>query len=454
MKHIKKINEKEYRYILYVLGVFIIHLCINATNDDIYKMNLFSEMSLKDVWDYTLNICNSVSRRYITYFIGNTILYVKHGFFLWRVLDSLVIYILLKSISYIFISNKNIDKLLLLLVAMYPIKDMVTAGAVSTTVGYLWPLTFGLLSFAIMKKQSNEELRFCDIIIFVFGVIYGADQEQMCIVQILIYGYILMKSIYQKKLNILAILGTIISLAYFMLHISLGASARTEFEISDYFPDFNTLSFVDKVEMAFSPTMDRIIYDYGIFFILSFVLWICVWKSTKDGVLRTCSLIPIFCILVGNTNIKWLQTVKYVINTDVGQNVKFGAISVDNYTKVVSYIPLFLFCAIALLTLLNIYISNDNKINAYELIGLIVVGMISRMALCITPNIYASGDRTYLFLFFAIIVVIVKCVDCNIGKLSEVFYNRTIKSLVRYSLPILTVCFFLNNSFELLAMVQ
>lgn len=453
MEQVKAFIKRNYLFIIFVLGVFVLHLSMNATADDIQRIDTFRDMSLKDVWAYTLNKCNTVSHRYITYFIVNTMLYIRHGFFLWRVLDTIVIFMLLKTISYLFISNKNVDKLLLLLVAMYPIKDMVTAGPLSTTVGYLWPLAFGMLAFAILKKQSTDRLHFLEVPLFLFGVLYGADQEQMCIAQILIYAYILIKSIWQKKINILAIVGMVISVAYCLLHVSLGHSVRTEFEVSAFFPDFYTLSFVDKVEMAFSSTMDRLIYDYGIFFVLSLVLLIGVWMRTEDNVLRMCSLLPVVCVLVGNTNLRWLQTLRYTINTDIGHDVKYGVVNVDNYIDIISYLPLFVFCVVALLTLVNIYISDDNKLQAYELIGIIVTGMISRMALCITPNIYASNDRTYLFLFFALIAVIVCLVDTNMDKVSKLSQNKTIKSAVMCALPILTVCFFVNNALELLAMI-
>ena len=175
----------------------------------------------------------------------------------------------------LFVKNKKLNIVVALFVCMYPFKEMATAGALSTTVGYLWIVVAAFFGFALLKKSGeNKGLKWYEALLYIISVLYASGQEQMCICLIVIFsitGFCAQKH-KNRSLCLWSVIGEIISLANACVLFRVALGGGRIWEAKSYFPDFYSLSFIEKFEMAFSSTVDRIVFDYAIFGILLFCL--------------------------------------------------------------------------------------------------------------------------------------------------------------------------------------
>ena len=174
---IQKIAKQDGFFIILVFISFLFHLAMKPGGDDIGRISAYSTMSYKDVLIDTWNFLEG-QPRYFTYLIVGTLCHLKYGFWIWRVTDCIIIFIILKSISYLFVKNKDLNLLVGILIGMYPFSEMMTAGAISTTVGYTWILSSLLLALVYLKKANCEKLRWYEILLFTLATIYATEQEQ------------------------------------------------------------------------------------------------------------------------------------------------------------------------------------------------------------------------------------------------------------------------------------
>lgn len=427
--------------------LFLFHLGIKPGGDDIGRISSYSVISYKDVLIDTWNFCQG-HPRYFTYFIVGTLCHLKFGFFIWKILDCVILYIIVKSISYLFVSNKKLNILVALLFSMYPFSEMITAGALSTTVGYTWVLASALLSLVFIKKASTNNLKWYEIILFIASTIYGTGQEQMCIVFLCIFSAFSVYFMYRKNkyLFLLSFLAEFITCcnAFFLFRGAINGGRNNEII---YFCDFNSLTFIDKFEMAFSSTLDRVFYTNYIVLLLTAFILLILWQKSKNKICTLIAAISFTFTFIGSVDWNIFKNVHDAINTDVSDRVKYGLININNYYLISSYLPLFVLCLTGILTLVGLYLIGNNLKESLISITMLFLGMMTRMMLMVTVNIYASSTRTYLFLWFSIICVTLYIADNNYKNILYplITKNHNTQRFIQLFLPIIIVILLINN---------
>jgi hypothetical protein len=89
------------------------------------------------------------------------------------------------------------------------------------------------------------------------------------------------------------------------------------------------------------------------------------------------------------------------IDTEITQ---YGVITLGNFTRIQSYIPLFLLMMTAFVILILIYLIFENTLKSALAFGVLILGIISRLILAFSPTIWSSGIRTHFLLITAIII--------------------------------------------------
>ena len=98
MKKIKNILKNKYVImLLFFVIILIMHMFYNFSNDDVNYFN--SILDNKDIMDFVIERYNNWSSRVI---IESLLVIVSRNIYLWRVLDSLVIVLLVYSINKLF----------------------------------------------------------------------------------------------------------------------------------------------------------------------------------------------------------------------------------------------------------------------------------------------------------------------------------------------------------------
>lgn len=403
----KFLNKDDYPFYLLTVLFLVVHLFYPMVCDDLTRIQQFKSAGFKEVFWGMIDYSNTLSPRYITHVFVYFLLWMKYGRIIWILLDCLSIFVIAKTLSYLFIKNKKLNIIIAMLISMYPFQDMVTAGFISTTVGYTWVLA-GVLCLASYLKYVSQgnKMHWYDVIVY-FGIAaFAINQEQLSVVSLIffvVYGILFRKN---RACLTLSILSTFISILNIKLLFFTEAVRNRILQDSWWFPDFVELSFFDKIEIAFTSSMDTILFKNGIFLLLTLLLFIIIWKQHKSNLYRTLAAIPLIICLLGvfsEKGINIFTALSRYINTEVGQ---YGIVDINTYYKVMTYIPIMFMCICAGVTLINFWIVDGEFKNIWIPIGLMILGFITRIMMGFSPTVWASNTRTYLFLWFSLIAAI------------------------------------------------
>lgn len=345
----------------------------------------------------------------------------------WKIADSLMIVLFLWIVSELFGGEKEQEKmqaqmLMFCMIWIVPFFSLSSAGWITTTINYLWPLTLGLVAMLPLRHWDREEkIPVWEFVVCPICALYGANMEQMGAILLGSYvvfgGYLLWK---RKKLSpfyflqLLLIAGSLV----FIL-TAPGNACRTEAEIQRFFPEFAGLSVGQKLWMGFLDTTQYYLaagdgqksYVFGLF---SAILWLVAlltfWnRREKRGIPGLLlSLLPVvFYWGIG-------QAGNFLLNSGRltrGRN-GIGVLAQNRQIPGMSYFSggLVVFQTLCYLIVLAavagtiFYVWGVSEETLLELL-ILAAGFLSRLVVGFSPTIYASGDRTALFCTAAILIV-------------------------------------------------
>lgn len=400
--NIKKIlHNKYFPIILLTIIMIAFHLRFQITGDDFYFSNVLNSDSIVK---YLINRYNSWTGRLIIEFFLASILSI--GFWLWKIIDIIVVDILYIVIAKLINSEDQeyINWLILIFILLYKFTAMRSAGWAATTLNYLWPLSFGLASLIPIKKLiQGKKIKWYEYILFTLALIYSANEEQMCIILIGTYLLICIYTfVFCKKKNVLPIiyLGLCIISIIFIFSCP-GNSIRKNQEILNWFPGYNMLTFIDKVAISITSTMAEYICTFHLIFIIfTFLLFLVVSVKYKNIFYRGIALVPLIINIIFSIN-----TLTKNNSIKIIELYDFKHINNLNYDKLSSYIPITLCILMILLICISIYLIFENNKSTLLCIFIFIIGLLSRMALVFSPTLYASGERTFIFFTFSMIII-------------------------------------------------
>ena len=345
----------------------------------------------------------------------------------WKIADSLMIVLFLWIVSELFGGEKEQEKmqaqmLMFCMIWIVPFFSLSSAGWITTTINYLWPLTLGLVAMLPLRHWIREEkIPVWEFVVCPVCALYGANMEQMGAILLGSYvvfgGYLLWK---RKKLSPFYFLQLLlISGSLVFILTAPGNACRTEAEIQRFFPEFAGLSVGQKLWMGFLDTTQYYLaagdgqksYVFGLF---SAILWLVAlltfWnRKEKRGIPGLLlSLLPVvFYWGIG-------QAGNFLLNSGRltrGRN-GIGVLVQNRQIPGMSYFSggLVVFQTLCYLIVLAavagtiFYVWGVSEETLLELL-ILAAGFLSRLVVGFSPTIYASGDRTALFCTAAILIV-------------------------------------------------
>ena len=279
-KIIKFIKKNLPFFIVFII-VFLVTRKIQISNDD-----LFFKEQLRDE-----NIFSYIVRRYMNWssrgLIEILLIYVsKLNIIVWKIFNAAFVSIICVAISEIFNKDKKalINWIISLLVLIYPLSDMNSAGPIATTANYLWPLMFFLLSMIPIKKFviDNEKIKWYELIICIPSILFSVNVEQTCCLSFGFSFVALLYLIKNKKINkkswytLLVLFCSIVSLI--IIKLSPGNSSRFIQEIGTWYPEYSNYGILKKLYLGIVPTFAILIQNKIIITLLSFYLMIAILK--------------------------------------------------------------------------------------------------------------------------------------------------------------------------------
>lgn len=325
---------------------------------------------------------------------------------IWWFLDTAILLLIAHSLRLLLPSmDKKTTYFLVCLIFIYPFIDMRTAGWVTTTMNYTWPLAFGLYAMIAIKKILHAEpMQVSQYVLGVLALLYAANHEQM---GTLLVGFFVFFSLYQiitqKKLHWFLALQTVLSIVSLVFILTApGNALRAAWTVTTHFPGYVDLSLFNKIEMGFSSTLFGLVMHPNLSFLLFGLLLVFVVKVTKQSrVYLVISAFPLFFSVVfgllgpvTGRLIPFVGTIRGAM-TLTGTNPSFS--------QPMSLIPdlfLVMVCISVIISLYRIFTGKKEVLLVLLVLG---AGFASRMIMAFTPAIWFSEARTFIYLYFALL---------------------------------------------------
>jgi len=287
---------------------------------------------------------------------------------------------------------------------------MQEAGWGSTSLVYMWTLSATLFSMLPIRKiWDKEKIKWYMYPLFSGALIYAGNQEQSCMITLAIYVLFTIILILRdkKKIHPFMIIQTLLIIASLIFILTCpGNYVRTAEETVRFYPDFATLTLMDKASLGITATISEMLINSNIIFLIfSIMIAVYIFICHKNMLYRIVASIPVIAILVlgvfKDIFIGIFPHLKVLMYLMAEENPMIDA---TNYRNIVHCLPIILslviiFCFV--LCILLIFKKLKNNI-AIVIFGL---GLISRIIMGLSPTIFASRTRTFIFLEFAMLIV-------------------------------------------------
>lgn len=404
----KKLNDRSL-----VLGsiLIIFILCL------IFNMNI-ELTGFKDDGDLFLKpLINQFDGNYLKFLVHRyntwssrviielfTLFGVTHPFF-WKIFNSLAMLIAAVAPPYLIKKRKDVTvidvSLTASLFATFPVTFFSETGWVATSTNYLWVYSFGLVAiYPLICHTRREKTPKWVYYLGLLATVYAANQEQMALLLLaftVILAFINLKSNNSVKPLISNLVVNILSIIF--VFTAKGNDIRFNQEVKNWFPDFENLSLLKKIELGYSSTLRHLFFDYQIT-ILLFLFMISIFCISRMIYMKKFSVIGIFGILplILSLIFSLNGTHKEGKILDILNMFNQYGTSI-NFDNPKTWIPDLLLTIILFSLLLSVIYLMDYQNLVYLPLLFICAAIVSRLIMGFSPTIWASATRTYLFTY-------------------------------------------------------
>lgn len=406
----KKIINKHPNlvYLFFFIILVIFHLTLKTNvYDDVY----FKTFKISELDSFLTMRYNMWSSR--VFIDAAMVIFLNLPKILWCIVDSLALTIIAWSISYIFSNNLLKNKLLSIgIVLIYPFIQMGEAGWYATTINYLWPMACMLIAMLpikniIIEKQEKKWM----YPIYIIAAIFACNQEQSCA---LMLGFLVLFNFYfifikkQKKILPILLLGIAIASIIFILTCP-GNKIRVLEETKKWFPTFENFTIIHKLFLGFNSGLAIMIFKQNIIFFLFSTILAYLGIKEEKIFKKICFFFPLLIILGINVFINYFGGLGTKLAGITQTFSSFAAhmpyVSISSKKNIMILLLTLITISSIIYALYNIYQKEPIEKRLFVLI-LFIAGFLSVVILGFTPTIYASGERTYAFLNYIMLMII------------------------------------------------
>jgi len=327
----------------------------------------------------------------------------------WYIFDSLIMTLIPLSLNILLNTNKNITTSWFLcgIMLLLPQRGIIhSAGWIATSLNYTWPLAFGLFMLIPAQKiLSREHVSPIENILSVLALMYAGNHEQMCLILLAILGALFLYLLLYRKQFSLFIASELFLLFLNLLLILLcpGNAQRFSSEVTTWFPSFTQLSLFSKIELGFSSTGFLLMMQTNwVYLSFCFILFVLVSSYKKDSFSHCIAFIPLFAGMIWGPLAKDLKNYFPRIISYRDAMMQQGTIDRITFKAFIpDLILIFVFCCI----LYSLFICSKDRQKTSFMLYLLLVSLASRFMMGFSPTVWASGERTSLFMYFGFIAI-------------------------------------------------
>ena len=398
-------------FILYLFWavLIVVHLFVTTQkSDDAWFLQILegSRASFSNWWSFLAERYGTWSSR--VSIEGLLILCVRFPI-IWRIADAAICIFLSAWLSRLWNPEesrvKNCISVAVCLVFPYWILHEV--GYVATTLNYLWPLAAAALALTPAIKQFlGRDVRRLEYALAFPALFFACFQELLCAVLVLCFLGSLCYCVFaERKTPIyqLSCLGVCAVMLIFALTCP-GNANRTLQETLTHLPEHASLSLLQKIEFGFSSMAKTMFCKVNVFvFVFCAVVALAatlevqrLWKKLLVWI--PCLFLSVFG-LFGEFLEPILPPVAYLRNA-------VGTLGTEPTLQApITWIPDLVFALLFVLILYAIRQAVRESKDFWSIFFLLAVGAASRIAMGLSPTVWASGERTCTFLYVCMAVV-------------------------------------------------
>lgn len=343
---------------------------------------------------------------------------------LWRLINPVTLTVLVKVLHELIpAKSRRLSFTILCTALVYPTMIIVDAGFIATTVNYLWPITFAAINLLVFQQLYKEKQFKPAYLLSIPLLFYALNMEMMSAVLCFTFVTGCAVMIYNKRLHPFAVVQSLISavgllVAYFG-NLN-GDNSRMIREIGRYFPDYESLNILNKIELGFSSTFYcmtmKLSFASVAFIAFTFFLVFTVFQTSKNIGFRIFALFPcVFAVVFSIISVTPFNNSDFITFFTGGmQNYKMSK-AVYSFEPV----PDVIFIILAVCVLITVGFLLKNKTDIITAYLILAVGLGTRLIMGFSPTVWASGYRTFAVFIITMIIVTVIIADRYYNKNNE-----------------------------------
>lgn len=415
-----ELKAKIHTHHIIIAGTLIFYLIYNylVPNSGIADDLWFLKKSQEGPWiDYLIGRYQNWTSRLL---IESTLLFFVNNFGIWKLVNAIAMTFITILPAYIFVGKDNdrkiLNKLLLLSVFLFsfiPQRIFYDAGWVATSTNYLFPITAAMIAtYPIVTALKAQKPPLWQKIIAIPFFIYACNQEQLVVC---LFLFLLVSGIYlgykRRKKELYFVIGFLLVDLLSLIFIlgTPGNEIRSQVSKNVYFTNYDSLSFINKIDLSWSSTFKAIFFDFHVLYIV-FLLIVTTFLFVKSGswISKIVIFFPIAVqgyYLLSKLNIIHIKTLDAVYNQFIETGTAFNLNSPASWTV---HIMIIIILTIIVASLFIIAISLQEFL---IMTGLLTLGVISKMILGFSPSVWISGERVLTILLYFLLLVCVQIIS-------------------------------------------
>lgn len=408
----RKITKESVYYYLPFFVVMVVYtlflLKTPVVTDDLALINKYVGITWPQEWNNILFDYFNWSSRVL---INATIhIFLGHRKIYWVLATGILIFLLLLALDKIFNPEKDKKKnqLVMLIFLIFPFYFLAGSGWRVGTISYFWTIAcavIGMVPLAMIVR--GEKVPITLLTLSIFSLIFAGNHEQCLVVLLFIYSAFLGYFFIAKKVQWAFLLQYFTLLASLVFILTApGNGARTQTESLVRFKDFGMLNLFDRMDLGFASTMQKLVFTgNSVFLIVCILLTVYIVSNYRSKYYRAIGVIPLSVCLIAGYAKTWVISGYNNISNLIGEVPPNGMITVDNYLSLFPYVKLAVFLITAIAVVIGLYLVFGNTYKTILAEALLFGGAASRVILGFSPSVWVSGDRTYVFLFFCLLII-------------------------------------------------
>lgn len=402
---IRLLKWPYFPFFVFGVIVFLFHLPMKTgAHDDALFSQLFGATGFDPIAYSVTRYMQWTSRTLLEFLLMGGI---GMPIILWKIADTAVFVLTGVFLSKIIVTQRRYEANIVItgLMLLFPYADLCSAGWITTTVTYTWPLMFGLAAiYPLRKIASGKSIRAYEYVVYAVSLLIAANNEQLCFVLLSVYGAYAVFMALRKRASafVLVQLGLcLLSLAYILL--CPGNAARSLQETARWFPDYQYFSFLQKCESGVSACLSALFLSNNwLLLALTFFVFYLVWRK-YDGVFpRAVASVPL--LSVAALSVLGMYRTQYVpIGAVFNMAGPYGMLNSQTTGSFLYVFAMFAMLLALCVLLISIYMLYGRSISSLIIIGIMVLGFATKAVIGFSPTVWASHNRTGVYLMFSLI---------------------------------------------------